>query len=130
MPYVTDTHCLIWYMTDDPQLSIEAKKIFKKADNAQVYFVIPCIVFFELFYLIEKRKIDFDFDGFVAMIFSSKNYRVEPLCLPIIQKTRMIPRQRIGDPWDRLIAATSIHLSFPLITRDQSLTEIGLEVIW
>jgi len=64
------------------------------------------------------------------MIFSSKNYRVEPLCLPIVQMTRMIPIQEIGNPWDRLIAATSIHLSFPLITRDQSLREIGLEVIW
>lgn len=64
------------------------------------------------------------------MISSSKNYRVEPLCVPIIEKSRSIPRQRVADPWDRLIAATSMHLCFPLITRDESLKEIGLEVIW
>lgn len=51
MPYVTDTHTLIWYMTDDPNLSIKAK-------------------------------------------------------------SRKIPRETVADPWDRLIAATSMHLNF------------------
>ena len=130
MPYVTDTHSLVWYLTDDPKLSTNAKRIFKKADDFQDHIFIPCIIFFELLYLIEKKRIALDLDGLIAMVSSSKNYRVEPLCLPIIQKSRMIPREKISDPWDRLIAATSMHLSFPLITRDQSLREIGLEVIW
>ena len=30
MPYVTDTHSLIWYITDDPKLSTVAKEFFKK----------------------------------------------------------------------------------------------------
>jgi len=64
------------------------------------------------------------------MVSSSKNYRIEPLCLPIIQKSKRIPRERVADPWDRLIAATSMHLNFPLITRDETLREIGLEVVW
>ena len=84
MSYVTDTHSLIWYMTDDPRLSIEAKRVFKKVDNVQDYIFIPCIVFFELLYLIEKKKIIADFDSFLAMLHQSKNYRIEPLCLPII----------------------------------------------
>jgi len=130
MPYVTDTHSLVWYLTDDPKLSIEAKRIFKNVDDVQDYIFIPCIIFFELLYLIEKKRIALDFDGFVAIVSSSKNYRVEPLCLPIIEKSRMIPREKISDPWDRLIAATSMHLSFPLITRDQSLRKIGLEIVW
>jgi len=102
----------------------------KNVDDVQDYIFIPCIIFFELLYLIEKKRIALDFDGFVAIVSSSKNYRVEPLCLPIIEKSRMIPREKISDPWDRLIAATSMHLSFPLITRDQSLRKIGLEIVW
>ena len=130
MPYVTDTHSLVWYLTDDPKLSIDAKRIFKNVDDVQDYIFIPCIIFFELLYLIEKKRVALDLDSFIAMVSSSKNYRVEPLCLPIIEKSRMIPREKISDPWDRLIAATSLHLSFPLITRDQSLREMGLEVVW
>lgn len=74
MPYVTDTHTLIWYMTDDPNLSIKAKRIFKKVDNIQEHVFIPCIVFFELLYLIEKKKVGVDFDSFLAMVSSSNNY--------------------------------------------------------
>ena len=130
MPFVADTHSLVWHMTNDPKLSRKAKGAFQKVDNFQDYIFIPCIVFFELLYLIEKKKVAADFGSLVAMVSSSKNYRIEPLCLPIIEKSRRISRQRVADPWDRLIAATSMHLSFPLITRDESLKEIGLEVIW
>lgn len=130
MPYVTDTHSLVWHMTDDPKLSIKAKGIFQKVDNFQDYIFIPCIVFFELLYLIEKKKIVADFDSFLSLVSSSENYRIEPLCLSIIEKSRRISRERVADPWDRLIAATSMHLTLPLITRDNKLKEIGLEVIW
>ncbi|MBI3661150.1 PIN domain-containing protein [Candidatus Acetothermia bacterium] len=112
MPYVTDTHALVWYMADDPKLSIEAKRAYEKADRGQDQIIIPCIIFFELLYLIEKKKLTIDFDGFIAMVSSSRNYQVEPVCLPIIEQSRLIPRDKIPDPWDRLIAATSMHLGF------------------
>ena len=134
MPFVTDTHALVWHMTSDPRLSAKAKEAFQKVDHLQDHIFIPCIVFFELLYLIEKKKIVADFYGFLRMVSSSKNYRIEPLCLPVIEKSRRIPRERVADPWDRLIAATSIHLDLPLITRDEALrevlTEIKVEVIW
>ena len=130
MPFVTDTHSLVWHMTNDPKLSTVAKGIFQKVDNFQDYIFIPCIVFFELLYLVEKKKIVADFESFLAMVSWSKNYKIEPLCLPIIEKSKRIPRERVADPWDRLIAATSMHLNFPLITRDETLRKIGLKVIW
>ena len=130
MPYVTDTHSLIWFMTNDPKLSIEARSAFEKADRGQDDIFIPCITFFELLYLTEKRKLALDFESFIAIISSSKNYKVEPLCLPIIEKSRLLPREDIPDPWDRLIAATSMHLGLPLITRDKSLQRMGLKIVW
>ncbi len=98
----------------------------------QEYIFIPCIVFFELLILTEKKRVVADFDRFLAMVTASKNYKIEPLCLPIIERSRIIPRE-IKDPWDRLIIATSMHLKFPLITRDESIRKVretGLEVIW
>ncbi len=130
MPFVTDTHSLIWYITDDPKRSHRAKTIFQKVDNFQDYIFIPCIVFSQLLYLIEKKKIAIDFDSLLEMVSSSRNYKVEPLCLSIIEKSKIIPRNRVADPWDRLIAGTSIHLNLPLITRDKILSEIGLDVLW
>jgi len=130
MPYVTDTHSIVWHMADDPKLSKEAKRVFQEVDSGSDYIYIPCIVFFELMYLVEKKKIEIEFNDFVNLTLSSKNYKVEPLCLPIIEKSRTIPRRKIPDPWDRLIIATSLHLRLPLITRDRSLRKMGFDTIW
>lgn len=129
MPYVTDTHSLMWHMTSDPRLSAEAKEIFRKADDSQEYVFSPCIVFFELVYLFEKKRMTGDFDRFLGLVSSSQNYRIEPLCLPIIQKSRQISRESVADPWDRLIVATSLHLNLPLIARDKALRKIGVRVV-
>ena len=72
---------------------------------------------------------------FLALVSSSRNYRVEPLDLPIIEKCKSISREKVADPWDRLITATAMHLNLPLITKDENLRKIGrenigLEVIW
>ncbi len=129
MPYVTDTHSLVWHLTDDPKLSASARKVFKRADNSKDVIFIPCIVLFELIYLIEKKKINVPFDTFVRLISSSLNYKVEPICLPVIEKTRQISRKSVKDPWDRLIAATSMHLNLPLITHDRTLRGIGIKIV-
>lgn len=130
MPFVTVTHSLVWHMTSDPTLSAPAREVFEKVDNSQDFIVIPCIVFFELIYLIEKKRIAVNFDTFLTLVHASNNYRIEPLCLPIIEKCEGIPREKIADPWDRIIAATSMHLDLPLITGDESLRELGLDIIW
>jgi PIN domain nuclease of toxin-antitoxin system len=129
MPYVTDTHALIWHLTEDPQLSTAAREIFQSVDSGQERIFIPCIVFFELFYLVEKNRIAIDFDSVVSMVSSSNNYGVEPLCLPIIEASRKISMEKVKDPWDRLIAATSLRLGLPLITRDRAL-ETVTETVW
>jgi PIN domain nuclease of toxin-antitoxin system len=95
MPYVTDTHALVWHLTDDPQLSIAARTIFEKVDSGDESVSIPCIVFFELLYLVEKNRIPIDFDSVVSLVYSSNNYSVEPLCLPIIETSRKIPMERL-----------------------------------
>jgi PIN domain nuclease of toxin-antitoxin system len=130
MPFVADTHALVWYMTDNPSLSLAAKKILQRADGGEEKIHIPCIVFFELLYLIEKGKIGIAFGDFVSMFAFSSNYLVEPACVPVIKKSSEISAEVVSDPWDRLIAATSMHLNLPLITRDRTLRRIGLRTIW
>lgn len=129
MPYVTDTHSLVWHLTSDPRLSGTARKIFKKVDKSQDVIYIPCIIFFELLYLIEKKRIMAPFNNFVDLLSTSKNYKVEPMCLPIIEKAKQISRKSVKDPWDKLIAATSIHLNLPLITRDKEIAKLGIKTI-
>jgi len=117
-------------MVDAPQLSDRARRIFERTDRVEERIFIPCITFFELLHLTEKKRVRADFKTLIEMVASSENYRIEPLCLPVIERAREISKGTVPDPWDRLIAATSLHLGLPLITRDRRLRKIGIEVIW
>lgn len=131
MPYVTGTHSMVWHMTDDPKLSLKAREAFSMTDNGRDRIFIPCIVFMELLYLAEKGKVPQDlFEDLTAFVSSSENYSVEKMCLSVIERCKAISRDDVNDPWDRLIAATAMHLGFPLITKDSSLQKIGLITVW
>lgn len=39
--YVTDTHSLIWYLSDAPQLSLAARRAFDEAIRNRARIVVP-----------------------------------------------------------------------------------------
>ena len=55
----------------------------------------------------------------------------EPVTLEVAAAFQRIPRDSLGDPWDRFISATAMALELPLVTRDRKITELDLgETIW
>jgi PIN domain nuclease of toxin-antitoxin system len=54
-----------------------------------------------------------------------------PLDLGVAQALQRIPRDRVPDMPDRIIAATALHLGLPLVSRDQNIRESGaVEIVW
>jgi predicted nucleic acid-binding protein len=53
MDYVTDTHPIVWYFTDDPRLSRHALEVFEKTIREEV-IIIPIIVLAEIMYISNK----------------------------------------------------------------------------
>jgi len=43
MFYVTDTHSLIWFLTNDSRLGKKAKEIFERTDLGKNVIIIPTI---------------------------------------------------------------------------------------
>ncbi len=130
MPFVTDTHAFVWHLTANPKLSDKSRRIFADADQGKETVHIPCVVLFELTYLVEKKKVPLDIDWLLASLNRASNYRIEPMCISVIEQSRGISRELVRDPWDRLIAGTAIHLGLPLITRDPSLQALNIVTIW
>lgn len=60
--YVTDTHALIFYLDDDPRLSLTARNVFEKADAGEAVILVPLIVLAELERVIAKGRVNLDFD--------------------------------------------------------------------
>lgn len=60
--YVTDTHSLIWYLTDSPKLSLDANRCFEKIEKGKAKLLIPAIVIAEVIFIVESGKIKADLE--------------------------------------------------------------------
>jgi len=55
MNYVTDTHSLVWYFTEDTQLSKNALKSFEQTIKGGM-IVVPAVVLAEVMFIAKKRE--------------------------------------------------------------------------
>jgi PIN domain nuclease of toxin-antitoxin system len=131
--YVTDTHPLIWALSNDPQLSTAAQAAFAEADAGQAIIIIPPIVAIEMIYLSERGRIPLPLVDTLLTKISQPwlSYRLGDLNAPVITALRSIPRHLIPEMPDRIIAATAKALGVALITRNGAITASGVvPVIW
>jgi len=126
--YVTDTHALLWHLSNDPALSGPAADLFRQADAGAVEIIIPSIALIEVVYLCERQRVPDDrIDRILALpSMPGSRYRMVPLDEPVVQALRRIPRDQVPDMPDRIIGATALSLGLPLITRDSNLTSSQL----
>ena len=126
--YVTDTHSLLWYFSDNPRLSRKALKAFEQTiENGSI--IIPIIVLAEIMYIAKKGRIEMTFAETVKRIVDMENFEIVPLDMDILNIAEKIEDEL--EMHDRLIAATALFFNVPLITRDQVLKDSGLcDVIW
>jgi PIN domain nuclease of toxin-antitoxin system len=129
MDYVTDTHSLVWYLTNDKRLGKKALAIFDKADNDEVAIIIPTIALAEIIHICEKKKIDLKIKEVVEKIHNSSNYIPYNLNMAVLEKS--ISLKNITELHDRIIAATTKMIKAKLITKDEEITKSGVvETLW
>lgn len=135
MRVVADTHALVWYLLDDPdrQLSPAALAALEEAESTGGIAVSVASVV-DLWYVIRTRGTftDHQLDKVVPLLRDPESaLEAEPVTLDVTAAFREIPREALGDPWDRFITATAMALGLPLVTRDRRITELGLaDTIW
>jgi PIN domain nuclease of toxin-antitoxin system len=124
--FITDTHALLWYLSDDPALSPLARGIFQQADRGQADLVVPSISLVEVVYLAERQRVPSEIiDRILALpTTAGSHYSVAPLDIHIIQAVRLVPRDLVPDMPDRIIAATALHHNLPLLTRDRRISQL------
>ena len=131
--YVTDTHALIWHLTEDERLSLTCRTAFACADSAEAQIWIPAIVLVEVIYLAEKSRVPSNLvermlDAVTPPRFG---YSVAALDVNVARNLIQIPRDVVPDMPDRIIAATALTLGAPLLTKDSKIRAVpGLSTIW
>ena len=129
---VTDTHGLIWYLENSPNLGPAANKTFDACDRGEAIIYVPTICLVEIIYLQEKGRISADLLArFNAELQAgTSGLEVAGLTASVVEALAKIPRAVVPDMPDRIIAATALDMGLPLITRDSAITSTGLRIIW
>lgn len=119
MYYVTDTHSLVWYFTDDPRLSSKALSAFSEAES-DGNIIVPAVVLAEIMFIAKKGRITISFAETLDKIGESENFIIAPLDADILKIADKIESDL--EMHDKLIAATAIYYEAVLITRDENLS--------
>ena len=128
MNYVTDTHSLVWYFTDDQHLSKKALKSFESTvKKGQI--IVPAVVLAEILFIAKKGRIPLGFTTTVAKIEALANFEIAPLDLDVLKVAESIDAPM--EMHDKLIVATAIRYDACLITRDEQITKSkAVKTIW
>lgn len=120
MNYVTDTHSLIWYFTEDSRLSKRALRVFEKTVKEGI-MIVPAVVLAEIMFIAKKAKVSITFEETLEKIEEYENFYIAPLDIDILKVADKIEAGM--EMHDKLIIATALYFEAVLITRDRQIKE-------
>jgi PIN domain nuclease of toxin-antitoxin system len=134
---LADTHSIVWFLFDTARLSPAADEaLTAAAQSGKLY--ISAITLVEVNYLSSKKT--FPYSGVFPRLIALANdpnepLEVLPLTLEIAQALDLVPRTEVPDMPDRIIAATAVAYTLPLVSQDSEIRasaslEALVPVIW
>lgn len=131
--YLADTHALVWYMEDDHRLGQEARAVLEKMNDGSALIFLSLMSLLEMDYLIQKKKISPKLPDLILQEAKPAHsaLQIVDIGLSLYPWFLEVPSSVIPELPDRILAATALSLSCPLITKDSVLSRWKkLEVVW
>ncbi len=132
MRIVADSHAVVWYVQGSPRLSERAGAALSEAE-ASDGIVVSVATLVDLWYVTQTTQgvTTDDLARLRSTMVASPNVDLHPIDVAVADAAVLIPRDALGDPWDRFILATACALGLPLVTRDGRIHKTELvETIW
>jgi PIN domain nuclease of toxin-antitoxin system len=130
---VADTHAIIWYLRSPKKLSTNALTSLDNALTNGESIFISAISLVEMNYLVEKNWIPTSSLEQLLQLIDDRLVKlvVVPLDTPVARAFTQIPREIVPEMGDRIIAATSLYLGLPLVTKDHKIRNLSnIQTIW
>jgi PIN domain nuclease of toxin-antitoxin system len=127
MKILLDTHSFIWFVEDDPRLTIGIKRIIEKPSN-EIYLSIASIWEMAIKMQLKKLMINKSIEEIIDLAILN-GFELLPI-LPehIIKLTTLDFHHR--DPFDRIILAQGLVENQEIISSDVIFDSYGIKRIW
>ena len=127
MTLLIDTHVYLWVTTAPEKLSKTAEALLKSPDNE---ILVSVVLPWELAIKTNSGKLNAsrilgDFEQRVLGL----GFRMQAILTSNAIRSGLLPFHH-RDPFDRLLAAQSLDMSMPLISRDAVFDVYGVQRLW
>lgn len=128
MNLLLDTHTMLWFFWDDPQLSAAAKAIIEDPANRKRVSIASC---WEIAIKagLGKLQLSEPAAGFLNREITRNNFDVLPIGLNHATAVETLPMHH-RDPFDRLLVAQCQIEQVPLISVDAIFDAYGVTRLW
>jgi len=128
MTYLLDTHALLWWVDDAPDLTGAAKGAIADANN-QCYLSLASCWEMAIKSRLGKLRLTKPVERFVAEQLAANGFTLLTIELRHAAKVENLPPHH-RDPFDRLLIAQAIAEKLTVVTADRVFSDYGVKVIW
>jgi PIN domain nuclease of toxin-antitoxin system len=122
-----DTHTFLWWITDDPHLSMRAREVMESPDN-EMFLSAASGWEIAIKASLGKLKLPDDLQGFVSEQLRINAIHVLPIQMAHALHVYTLPGHH-RDPFDRLLVAQSQLEQIPILTDDPQIAQYSVTVI-
>ena len=124
--YLLDTHAMLWYLRDSPELSASAHSLIDKAE----YVVVSIASFWEVAIKQSIGKIQLCMTiPELESLCLDRAIQVLPIQSAVLEQIKSLPNVH-GDPFDRLIIAQAQLGKMTIVTRDRMIPQYPVPTTW
>ena len=128
MRYLLDTHTLLWALFEDELISPRGRKLILSPANELLVSAASAWEIATKHRLGKLPQAQALTGNFIPTI-AAAGYLLLPISVEHALRAGSLPGDR-RDPFDRMLAAQSIHDDIPLLSNDEQLDVFGLRRIW
>ena len=127
MKVLLDTHAFLWFVNDDPQLSLAAKTLME----SEVDLLLSVASLWEISIKVGIGKLDLpkSFDLFIPEQLQINEIEILPIELPHLTPLTSLPLHH-RDPFDRLLIAQSLVEDLMILSADKVFDLYGVNRSW
>ncbi|MEH1857965.1 type II toxin-antitoxin system VapC family toxin [Nostoc sp.] len=128
MRALLDTHAFIWWVTNDPQLSANARNLI--ADSGNILF-LSVVSAWEIVIKNKLGKLTLPepVEQYIPTRLAINRFESLPIQMSHVLQVASLPNIH-RDPFDRILIAQSQVENLPIVTIDRQITQYLVQTIW